>query len=85
MGWMCINILGGSINSIKENAEALIVTSKETGLQVKSKTKYTVMPQGKNEGRSQNMKIDIRSFEMVKEFKYLGTNLTNQNSKFKAD
>ena len=26
------------------------------------------------------MKIDNRSFELVEEFKYLGTNLTNQNS-----
>ena len=26
------------------------------------------------------MKIDNRAFEMVEEFKYLGTTLTNQNS-----
>jgi len=26
------------------------------------------------------MKINNRSFEMVEEFKYLGTNLTNQNT-----
>jgi len=31
-------------------------------------------------GRSHNIKIDNRSFEMVEEFKYLGTTLTNQNS-----
>ena len=33
-----------------------------------------------NAGRSQNMRIDNRSFERVGEFKYLGTTLTNQNS-----
>ena len=33
-----------------------------------------------NAGRSQNMRTDNRSFERVEEFKYLGTNLTNQNS-----
>ena len=27
-----------------------------------------------------NMKIDNRSFEMMEEFKYLGTTLTNRNS-----
>jgi hypothetical protein len=37
-----------------------------------------------NAGRSHNMKTDNRSFEMVDEFKYLGTTLTNQNS-FKGE
>ena len=32
-----------------------------------------------NAGRSHNMKIDNRSFEMAEEFKYLGKTLTNQN------
>jgi len=39
-----VNILGGSIHTVKEKAEALIVTSKETGLEVKvGKPKYMVM------------------------------------------
>ena len=29
-----VNILGGSVRTIKENAEALIVASKETGVEV---------------------------------------------------
>ena len=33
-----------------------------------------------NAERSHNIKVDTRSFEMVKEFKYLGTTLTNRNS-----
>jgi len=33
-----------------------------------------------NAGRSQDIKTDNNSFESVEEFKYLGTNLTNQNS-----
>ena len=33
-----------------------------------------------NAGRSHNMKTDNRAFEMVEEFKYLGTTLTNRNS-----
>jgi len=38
------------------------------------------MSPDQNAGRSHNMKTDNRSFEMVDEFKYLGTTLTNQNS-----
>jgi len=32
-----VNILGGSVHTIKENAEALIVASKEIGLEVNDK------------------------------------------------
>ena len=39
-----VNILGGSVHTIKENAEALKVASKEIGLEVNAdKTKYMVM------------------------------------------
>jgi len=38
-----INILGGSVHTVKENAEALVVASVETGLEVNvDKTKYLV-------------------------------------------
>jgi len=66
---------------IKENAETLLVASKETGLEVNSdKTKYMVMSRDHNAGRSHSMKIVNSSFERVEEFKCLGTTLTNQNS-----
>jgi len=39
-----------------------------------------VMSPDQNAGRSQNMKIDSSSFEVVEQFKYLGTSLTHQNS-----
>jgi hypothetical protein len=39
-----VNILGGSVYAIKKNTEALVVVSKEIGLEVKAaKTKYKVM------------------------------------------
>ena len=76
-----VNILGGSVHTIKENAEALILASKEIGLEVNvDKTKYMIMFSDQNAGRSQNMRIDNRSFERMEKFKYLGTTLTNQNS-----
>jgi predicted ABC-class ATPase len=44
------------------------------------KTKYTVMSRDQNAGRIQSVRIDNSTFERVEEFKYFGTNLTNQNS-----
>jgi hypothetical protein len=41
-----VKILGGSVHTIQENAEALAVVSKETGLEVDAcKTKYIVLSQ----------------------------------------
>jgi hypothetical protein len=37
------------------------------------------MSRDQNAGRSHNIKIDNSSFESVEEFKYMGTNLTNQS------
>ena len=43
------NILEGSVHSIKENAEALLVAGKEIGLEVNAdKTKYMVMSRDQN-------------------------------------
>jgi len=39
-----VNTLGGSIHTLKENAEALVVATREIGLEVYAdKTKYMVM------------------------------------------
>jgi len=67
-----VNILGGSVCTIKEN-RALAVASKETGLEVNAdKTKYVVISRENNAGRSHSMKIDNSSLQRVEEFKYLG-------------
>ena len=76
-----VNILGGSVYGMKKNREALVFAGKEIGLEVNSdKSQYMVMYRNENEGRSHSVKIDISSFEMVKQFRYLGTTITNQNS-----
>ena len=62
------------------NAEALVVVTKEIGLVIADKTKYMVMSREQTAGLSHTMKVDNSSTEMVEEFKYLGTTLTNQNS-----
>jgi len=46
-----VSILGGNIHTVKENAEALVVATKETGLEVNAdKTKYMVMSRDRNAG-----------------------------------
>ena len=76
-----VNLLGGSVHTIKETAEALVVASKEIGLEVNAdKTKYVVIFRNLNSGQSHSVKNDNSSFERVEGFKYLGTTLTNQNS-----
>jgi hypothetical protein len=63
-----VNILGGSVHTVKENTETLVVASKESGLEANAdKTKYMVMSRVKNATRS--LKIDSSSFERMEEFK----------------
>jgi hypothetical protein len=76
-----VNILGGSVHTVTENAEALVVATKEIGLEVNTdKTKYMVMSRDRNAERGYGVKLDNRSIERVEEFKYLGAMLTDQNS-----
>ena len=66
---------------MKKNTEALIVDSKEIGLEVNAdKTKYMIMSRDQNAERSHSIKNDNSSFERVEEFKYLEAGLTNQNN-----
>ena len=66
---------------MKVNAEALLVATKEIGLEVNAdKTKYMVMSRDRNAGWGHSVKTDDSSIERVEEFKYLGTTLKDQNS-----
>jgi hypothetical protein len=76
-----VNILGGSIHTMKKNTEALLVAGKEITLEVNAeKTKYMDTCQRQNAGQNYNIKIDNETFKRVKQFKYLGTTLMHQNS-----
>jgi GTP-dependent phosphoenolpyruvate carboxykinase len=56
-----VNILGGSAHAVKENAEALVVATKEIGLEVNAdKTKYMVMSRDQNAGRSYSWEDNIK-------------------------
>ena len=73
--------MGGSVHTVKKNAEVLVAATKEIGLEINAhKTKYMTMSRDQNAGRIHSMKIDKSSFEWVEEFKHLGTTLTNLNS-----
>jgi hypothetical protein len=90
MMYLCMHLLITNMNFIgyifisptsrsKKNIEALVITSKETGLEVNvDKTEYMVMSRDQNAGQSHNVKTDYSSFERVEEFKYLGTTQTDK-------
>ena len=57
-------MLGGSVHTVKENAEALLVATKETGLEINAdKNKYRDMSWDQNAGRNHHIKIDNSSCE----------------------
>jgi len=67
-----VNILGGSVDTVKKNAKALLAATKEIGLEVSAhKTKYMTVSRDQNAGRIRSMKIDNNSIERVVKFKYL--------------
>jgi hypothetical protein len=73
--WVGAYILSG------KNTEALVITSKEMGLEVNAeKTKYMVMYRDQNTGQNKNVQMGNIFFETVEQLKYLETTLTNQNS-----
>jgi len=74
-----VNTLGGSVHTVEENAEALIMSSKEIGLEVNAdKTRYMVRSRDHSAGGIRNLKIDNISFEREGKIKYLERNLRNK-------
>jgi site-specific DNA-adenine methylase len=75
-----VNLLCDSINTVKENTETLLETSRDVGLEMNAKkTLYTIMSRHSNSGQNQKTRAVNESFESVAKFRYLGMTLTNQN------
>jgi sorting nexin-29 len=75
-----VNLLGNSVNTIKENKGILLEASRDTGLEINAeKTKYMIMSCHPNSGQNHNTRTANEMFENVAKFKYLGMTLTNKN------
>jgi hypothetical protein len=66
-----VSMLGGIVHALKRNSDALVVASKENGLDVNADN-YMVMSRDQNAGQSHSIMTDNSSFERVEHFKYLG-------------
>ena len=76
-----VNIMVVSRHTIKKNTEALIMANNDTGLEVTvTSTKYMDTSLRPDKGQNHNIKIGNKCSEMVGQFRYLGTNLTNQSA-----
>ena len=63
--------MGGSIHTVKENAEALVAAGREIGLEVSAdKTKYVDMSRDQIAERIHSVRMNNSTFERLEEFKY---------------
>jgi hypothetical protein len=65
-----VNLLGDSVNTIKDNSETLLEACRDIGLEINAeKTKYMIMSRHLNSGQNQNIRIANELFENVAKFK----------------
>jgi hypothetical protein len=74
-----VNLVGDSVNTMKEKSETLLEASREIGLEISAEKTKCVIMSHPNSGQNQNIRIDNESFEKVTNFKYFVMKLTNHN------
>jgi hypothetical protein len=69
-----VNLLGDSINTVKENTESLFEAGGDVDQEINAeKTKYMIMSRHPNSGQKQHIRMANESFENLVTFRYLGT------------
>ena len=69
-------MLGENLQTMKENREIVIKTSKDIDLEVKfEKTKYMIISRHQNVVQNQNIVVQNLLIQHVEKFKYLGVTL----------
>ena len=72
-----VNILGGSVRSVKINTENLVAVSKHIGIVVNTdKIMYLVMSRDQHAGRNNSIKTDNSSFKRVERVQIFVNKLT---------
>ena len=75
-----VNLLRGTVHTVMKNTDFLLRDFKESGLEISAyNSKYIIMYRYQNAGQNHGIKTDTISFEILKQLKYIETNLTNQN------
>jgi hypothetical protein len=68
-----VDVVDGSVHTIRKNTEALVIASKEIGLEVNAqKTKYMVMSRDQMAGQNHTRKIGNKFFERMEQLKVSG-------------
>lgn len=78
-----LDIAGRSLKAVKETFEAIEVKAKKVGLEVNAeKTKFMVVSRYQNAGKNigKTLNLGQYSFEVVKEFTYLGSVISSENN-----
>jgi hypothetical protein len=75
-----VHLLGDNIDTTKTNTETSIDVSKEGGLEINvEKTKYMLLSRCQNAEQNHVINVTRSFFEIVAQFEYLITTVTNQN------